>query len=104
MRKAVTVGALALVASLAVSAVAVGSGVHGTNGRDSLRGTNHADRISAKAGLRNASCSPHSSAEEGTSSRLTIVSLVYLERRRGRVGSWFAARGSFGVLRLAGLG
>src|SRR4051812_48404843 len=34
----------------ALSAVALGSSVHGTNGKDRIRGTNGKDRINARAG------------------------------------------------------
>src|SRR3954462_5817257 len=50
MRKTVTAAVFALVACLALSAVALGSSVHGTNGKDRIRGTNGKDRINARAG------------------------------------------------------
>src|SRR5215207_4228117 len=43
-------------------------------------------RISARAGLRNASCSPHSSADEGTSSRFIESFLVVGRLSAGLVG------------------
>src|SRR3954454_24957986 len=50
MRKTVTAAVFALVACLALSAVALGSSVHGTNRKDRIRGTNGKDMLKARAG------------------------------------------------------